>query len=84
MKNTALGVGSRNKYNTQLCLVLYLSLDPIPHAVFPYITRNGALTNIRRMLKVHIHLTTDNYTIMSYMWKVVKETNLYLLWIIVR
>ena len=33
-ENAALGVGSHDKYSTRLCLVLYLPLDPTPHAVF--------------------------------------------------
>ena len=33
-KNTVLSLGSRDKYSTQLCVVLYLSLDPTPRAVF--------------------------------------------------
>ena len=33
-KNTALGDVSRNKYSTRLRLMLYLSLDKLPRAVF--------------------------------------------------
>ena len=33
-KNTTLGVGSHVKYSTQLCLMLYLSLDPTPLTIF--------------------------------------------------
>ena len=34
LENTALEVGSHDKYSTWLCLMLYLSLDPTPCAVF--------------------------------------------------
>ena len=46
MKNTALGALSRDKYSTRLCLVLYLSLDMPPHAVFSIQIHGGALSNI--------------------------------------
>ena len=45
-KNTALGYVSRDKYSTRLCLVLYLSLDTPPRAVFSIQTRGSALSNI--------------------------------------
>ena len=45
-ENTALGGVSRDKYSTRLRLVLYLSLDTPPRAVFSVQTRGGALSNI--------------------------------------
>ena len=45
-KNTALGDVSRDKYNTQLRLVLYLSLDTPPRAVFSVQTHDSASSNI--------------------------------------
>ena len=45
-KNTALGDVSRDKYSTRLRLVLYLSLDTPPRAVFSIQTRGSALSNI--------------------------------------
>ena len=44
-ENTALGGMSRDKYSTRLRLVLYLSLDTPPRAVFSVQTRGGALSN---------------------------------------
>ena len=45
-KNTALGDMSRDKYSTRLHLMLYLSLDTPPCAVFSIQTRGSALSNI--------------------------------------
>ena len=45
-ENTALRGVSRDKYSTRLRLVLYLSLDTPPRAVFSVQTRSGALSNI--------------------------------------
>ena len=43
-KNTALYDMSRDKYSTQLCLVvyMYLSLNMFPHTVFSVYTHGGA------------------------------------------
>ena len=41
-KNTALGDMSRDKYSTRLCLVLYLSLNTPPRAVFSVQTHGSA------------------------------------------
>ena len=49
MENTALGGVSQDKYSTQLRLVLYLSLDTPPRAVFSVQTRGGALSNINEV-----------------------------------
>ena len=46
MRNTALGDVSRDKYSTWLRLVLYLSLNTPPRAVFSIQTRGSALSNI--------------------------------------
>ena len=46
MKNTALGDMSRDKYSTLLRLMLYLSLNMPPHAVFSIQTHGSALSNI--------------------------------------
>ena len=46
MRNTALGDVSRDKYSTRLRLVLYLSLNTPPRAVFSIQTRGSALSNI--------------------------------------
>ena len=43
MKNKALGDVSRDKYSTRFHLVLYLSLDTPPRALFFIQTRGGAL-----------------------------------------
>ena len=45
-KNTALGDVSQDKYSTRLRLVLYLSLETPPSAVFSIQTRSGALSNM--------------------------------------
>ena len=45
-ENTALRGVSQDKYSTRLRLVLYLSLDTPPRAVFSVQTRGGALSNI--------------------------------------
>ena len=45
-KNTVLGDVSRDKYSTWLRLVLYLSFDRPPRAVFSIQTRGSALSNI--------------------------------------
>ena len=45
-KNTALGDVSREKYSTRLCLVLYLSLNMPPRAVFSIQTCSSALSNV--------------------------------------
>ena len=42
---TALRVGSHTKYSTWFRLVLYLSLNPTPHAVVTYIICDDTLTN---------------------------------------
>ena len=49
-KNTALGDVSRDKYSTRLRLVLYLSLDTPPRAVFSIQTRGSALSNMKCIL----------------------------------
>ena len=54
MKNTALGGMSRDKYSTRLRLVLYLSLDTPPRAVFYIQTRGSALTSIYCILRGRI------------------------------
>ena len=48
-KHTALRDMFRDKYSTRLHLVLYLSLDTLPHAVFSIQTRGSALSNINRI-----------------------------------
>ena len=53
-KNTALGNMSRDKYSTQLRLVLYLSLDTPPRAVFSIQTRSSTLSNIYCTLRGRI------------------------------
>ena len=45
-KNTALGDVFREEYSTQLCLVLYFSLDRSPCAVFSVQTLGSALSSI--------------------------------------
>ena len=45
-KNPALSDMSRDKYSTQLCLMLYLSLDMPPRAVFSVQIHGSALSNI--------------------------------------
>ena len=45
MKNTALKDVSQDKHSTRLHLVLYLSFDMPPFAVFPVQTRSSALSN---------------------------------------
>jgi len=49
MKNTALGCVSQELYSTQLCLVLYESLDTPPCAVFSIYMHGGALTVVYRI-----------------------------------
>ena len=49
MKNTALGDMSQDKYSTRLCLMLYLSLNMPPQAVFFVQTHSSALSNMREM-----------------------------------
>ena len=50
MKNTALGDLCQDKYSTRLGLVLYLSLDMPPRAVFSIQTCGSALSNINSFL----------------------------------
>ena len=45
-KNIALGEVSRDKYSTRLCLVLYLSLNTPPRAVFSIQIHGSALSNV--------------------------------------
>ena len=52
-KNTALGDVSQDKYSTRFCLVLYLSLDMPPHAVFFVQTHSSALSNIKSVKAWH-------------------------------
>ena len=47
MKNAALGDVSQDKYSTQLCLMLYLSLDMPPCPVFSINNCSSALSNTR-------------------------------------
>ena len=54
MKNTTLRDVFRDKYSTQLFLVLYLSLDTPPHTVFSVQTRGSALSNIRSYARTYI------------------------------
>ena len=46
MKNTALGDVSRDKYSMKQSLMLYLSLDTPPRAVYSVQTHGSALSNI--------------------------------------
>ena len=54
-ENTALGGVSRDKYSTRLRLVLYLSLDTPPRAVFSVQTRGGALSNKYNVLSLEAY-----------------------------
>ena len=45
---------SRDKYSTQLRLVLYLSLNMSPRAVFSVHTHGGALSNISTYVRTYI------------------------------
>ena len=55
-KKTALRDVSQDKYSTRLCLVLYLSLNTLPHAVFSMQTCGSALSNIKG-----VHKCMQNY-----------------------
>ena len=55
-KNTVLGDVSRDKYSTRLCLVLYVSVDTPPRAVFSVQTHGSALSNIYSIL-LHYEIT---------------------------
>ena len=52
MKNTALRDMSRDKYSTRLCLMLYLSLDTPPRALFFIKMCGGALIYTYRGIEI--------------------------------
>ena len=68
MGNTAV---SRDKYSTWLRLVLYLSLDMPPRAVFPVQTRGSALSityswiDILKQVAIGLDYLYTNYTMIS-------------------
>ena len=64
-KNTALGDLSRDKYSTRLLLMLYLSLDTPPRAVFSIQTRGSALSNIK-YIRTYIQLPMQTAFVLRF------------------
>ena len=63
-KNTALGDVSWDKYSTRLRVVLYLSLDTPPHAVFSVQTCGSALKCLTHVLNKQICFFDKDVSIM--------------------